>query len=538
MSRLARTWQLLRHHKPSQFAWRLYRRVRTRLPMPGVPDVSVSEDLDGFRELNRLKAEAAQPIDLSGDAVTLTFLNQPREFKDGIDWDVPDAPHLWRFHLHYHEFLWSVPPEDRLSVMEDWRRRCPPRRGDAWHPFTVSRRLPVWLATLAAVADPPAELVRSAAHQTAWLRADLERDLGGNHLLENAKALAMAGLFFDRKDWRDEADRLLNRELSRQLLPFGEHYERSPMYHALMLEAMRDAQTCGWPRTGEMHDFGLEPRAMTGHLLRVLHPDGRIPLFADAAFDQTPDEFALIRRDHLFAAASADDLDDPVGARSIGDYWTYRTRRRTFLIFDAGPLAADELPAHAHCDLLGIELSVEGRRWVTDSGVFDYEDSAMRAYCRSTAAHSVPQVEGEEHADMWGKFRVGRRGRVAATDLSDGPRAEATARLPSGATMTRRIDVDGETVRVADSAAGTGGRALLSRLHLHPDVGVDRAGEMTLVLRRGDVTRTLTCDEAVAVETSWYCPEFNVRRERPVLVARSADGEVTWTLSDPVREGV
>ena len=68
------------------------------------------------------------------------------------------------------------------------------------------------------------------------------------------------------------------------------------------------------------------------------------------------------------------------------------------------------MPAHAHADLLTFEASFGGRRLFVDSGVFNYEDDAMRRYCRSSAAHNVLQIDGHDQCDMWSRFRMGYRG--------------------------------------------------------------------------------------------------------------------------------
>ena len=79
------------------------------------------------------------------------------------------------------------------------------------------------------------------------------------------------------------------------------------------------------------------------------------------------------------------------------------------LIFDCGPLGPDYQPGHGHCDVLSYELSLHGQRVVVDTGVSTYEPCAERLYERSTAAHNTLRVDGEEQAEVWASFRVGRR---------------------------------------------------------------------------------------------------------------------------------
>ena len=81
------------------------------------------------------------------------------------------------------------------------------------------------------------------------------------------------------------------------------------------------------------------------------------------------------------------------------------------LVVDCGEVGPDYQPGHAHCDTLSFELASDGRTIIVDSGVYDYEDSEMRRYVRSTRAHNTAMVDGCEQSEIWGAFRVARRAR-------------------------------------------------------------------------------------------------------------------------------
>ena len=83
------------------------------------------------------------------------------------------------------------------------------------------------------------ELRRSLFVQASFLEQHLEYDLLNNHLLENGRALFLAGLFFVGRDadrWRQTGERILITGLAENFLSDGGHDERSPMYHQAMLE--------------------------------------------------------------------------------------------------------------------------------------------------------------------------------------------------------------------------------------------------------------------------------------------------------------
>ena len=58
-----------------------------------------------------------------------TFLNDTRPLGDPIDWRAEHASQLWRYHLHYFDYLPDLvlagAAEDGLSLMGDWMTRVP-----------------------------------------------------------------------------------------------------------------------------------------------------------------------------------------------------------------------------------------------------------------------------------------------------------------------------------------------------------------------------------------------------------------------------
>ena len=196
------------------------------------------------------------------------FLGQSLNFPASIDWRMKNHPEfdaLWCFHLHYHEYLLDLAAiqiprscaakdhahfADAWRIVDDWIQWNQPHDGnvfkDAWHPFCISRRLPVWMLLWAAgqpEESNQATILESMVSQTNFLADHLEFDLGGNHLLENLRALGMASCFFSGSNaerWMAIVKQLLPYELDQQITRHGEHFERSPMYHGFMLEAVLD----------------------------------------------------------------------------------------------------------------------------------------------------------------------------------------------------------------------------------------------------------------------------------------------------------
>lgn len=489
--------------------------------------------------------------DLSHGRVAL--LSQQRDLGSPIDWQgrrESHPSHLWSFQLHYHEYLFDLavgaaaegvdPWPTIWKVLADWIEQNPigssSATSDAWHPYCISRRVPVWTQLLAA-GEPPTELHRamhsSLAVQAETLSQRLEFDLGGNHLLENLTALAIAGAFFEGKAserWLELATQHLSSELPRQVLPHGEHFERAPMYHCQLLGNLLQVAILTAEVSTTLPTLCRDyARRMLEFLEHVLHPDGEIPLFGDSCWGEAYSVADIMR----LADLAGIDYEQRNDSRThvVGRYWTWRRGDRA-LILDAGAVGADELPAHAHCDLLGFEASINGQRWFVDSGVFDYDDSDMRAYCRASAAHNVVTAGWESCCDVWSRFRMGRRARPTSFATGqegtfDWCEASHDGYRHLGIPAISRLLVahqSGDWVCFDYAKAGSE-QPLIGRLHLAPAVHVTDYSPDRIVLSVGDVQRWLsaTADVMLEVTEGWYCQRFGSRIKTQVITYRLKD---------------
>lgn len=415
---------ILWYHRPEQLARRLYYHVRDRIGSrpklsSGDPSPTIRfESLTRWADLPHSSSTAVADQLAEG---RLTLLNLESEVHRPIDWE-PSArslmPPLWEFHFQYQEYLLSI--ADRAwngkqqalvqEVVNSWLdcyeyQPCKV----AWHPYCISRRIWVWFRLLAEGVPANSDRqrwIKSLVLQIRWLERRLERDLGGNHLWENARAMSAAGVFFkgplaDR--WWKLGSDLMQQCIADQLLPWGEHYERSPMYQADLARGLRELSIVSSARDPELSQRWSETaRRMGSFLNSIRHPNGSIPLFGDSSLE----------------GVDCQSSRPAVGRHRsewVGDYYVHRVEDHQ-LVFDAGNLGPDELPAHAHADLLGYELSAFGEPLIVDSGTHSYTGSERTTY-RATLAHNVLMIDGTEVADTWSSFRMGRRGHVTRRDL-------------------------------------------------------------------------------------------------------------------------
>jgi uncharacterized heparinase superfamily protein len=588
-TRLKLLWHTARHLKPSQVVGRLrlrtqaavrrlaphaaqqrYQRIANRagLQTPRAtwrpsPSPVAARDLSVAEDWARAECHAGQAV--SG---RFTFLNETVDLGRPVAWHAPQQSQLWRYQLHYGSHLIDLVATradgwtDVESLMSEWTLAC--RLGevrDPWHPFVVSERLVNWLLAIQCGA-PSIEAVsprvwQSLAVQTVFVDRNLETDVGGNHLLKNLKAMSIASCVWRgpvADDWRARYVAAFDRELANQLLADGAHYERSPMYHMLVLadavEVVLALRLANW----EVPESLIASiQAMIEYLPQVLHPDGEIALFNDSVLGETPQPECLCAaarlalgetpagrltaRHALLAAALREPLRVRPGtsARSAtedsGIVRIPAIDGRGVLIMDVGRACPDALPAHAHADFFSYELSLDGRRLVVDAGVGEYAEGPWREYYRSTRAHNTVSVDGLDQIECWGSFRVARRADVLDRAAIHGPlltgiraRHNGYARLPDPVGAARAIVcLDDRAWLVIDELEGAGIHSWESCLHASPDADVSMAGSDRAVLTRGGQILAVAwfgVDEACTVRgqpsprQGWHAPAFG--RHLPV----------------------
>jgi len=204
------------------------------------------------------------------------------------------------------------------------------------------------------------------------------------------------------------------------------------------------------------------------------------------------------------------------------------------LIVDCGPVGPEYQPGHSHCDTLSFELSLGGKRVVVDSGCCEYTDGEIRRYNRGNAGHNTLTVDGENQSEVWGAHRCARRayplyarleeqadGTLVFSGAHDGYR-----RLSGSPIHHRKVIWGGDSIQAEDRVEGTGRHTVEIRLHIHPGFQVEGDGRQAVVRDRDQRTImeiTSPGEGRIEVQRGWYCPEFGIRMECPVLSATFHD---------------
>lgn len=467
-------------------------------------------------------------VEADGSGYNALLLNTPRSLRTPIDWHPPElerGTRLAKLNLHYMEYLEGVSDDVFADVVTDWMSANPPYRPgywlDNWNSYALSIRCVVWMQELARRGErvplaTRARMEASLAQQLRFLVANLETDIGGNHILKNIKALLWAGCYFsgpEPREWARAGAALLERELHEQILDDGMHFERSPAYHAqTFADVLECHHVCDEPLRGRT--AGVLAR-MAQALADLTHPDGLVSLFNDGGLGMTYHPAELLAAYETRMSTSA---PTPRAVAVLPDAGYYAVRHKdSLVVVDCGPVGPDHLPAHAHGDVLAFEWTVRGLRLAVDAGVFEYDPGEWRTYARSTRSHNTVTIDDADQAEFWGAFRVARRPRVRVVRLATGPGSfdltgehDGYSRLPGNPVHRRRIRATPESLQVEDLVAGGAGQPVRARILLHPEciAAVDSDG---VVIRRGQLAVRLRTAAPCAVAAAWWLPDFGER---------------------------
>jgi hypothetical protein len=194
---------------------------------------------------------------------------------------------------------------------------------------------------------------------------------------------------------------------------------------------------------------------------------------------------------------------------------------------DAGLIGPDYQPGHAHCDTLSFELSLDGARFITDTGVYHYKESPERSYSRCTAAHNTVEIDGAEQSEVWKSFRVGRRAKIRSfgTDAREGLQLlhgthDGYTRLQSGLLHERTMLLSADWLLIVDWLHGSGAHSYRSFLHFHPGVLLreDPAGIFTAAQGESRARLRVRGEGRGGILETEYYPAFGEKQIRQSFV--------------------
>ncbi len=329
--------------------------------------------------------------------------------------------------------------DEFVSEIEDWIAQNPVGFGVNWAcPMDVAIRAINWLSgyalfcpglSAAEFAVFRKNLTISLWEHGRFIKTHLEwngpfSERRANHFLSNLSGLFTLGIFFsDTKPgarWLRFAQNQLEKEMQRQVLEDGVHFECSISYHRLCLEMFMWCYHLGLNNEvffSSAYQKKLEK--MRVFSCTYMRPDGTAPLIGDnddgrllfSGLGNINDHRYLC--DATLKGACLSDAKLLWGSESFfrpavygisafkkAGFYVFRYPD-LYLIVRAGRLAHNG--THAHCDQLSFELCVKGFPVFVDRGTYVYtSDTERRNLYRSTRAHNVLTVNRTEQNRLSG----------------------------------------------------------------------------------------------------------------------------------------
>ena len=543
-----------------------------RWPLLGCGELSFGARVDWLRDP---LSGAGWPLDFHAD------VNLARG--DGSDarvlWELNRLGHLVTLAQSY-----AVTSDERLAEkffadVEGWREQNPLGRGANWAAaMEVALRAANLLAAFRLFRRSPrlderrlALLLATFDEHGEFIRAHLEYShlATGNHYLADVAGLLWLGLLLPElrsaRAWREFGLRELRREMDKQVLAGGAHYESSTGYHRLAAELfLYSSLVCRANGVELGESFHLKLRSMLEYLRAYLRPDGRAPLVGDTDGGRLLPLAPRAADDHAYLLGAGAALfgeprfkrgDAPPfellwlcgaeGARAFNrlpaggppasaaftDAGTYVLRADDlYLLFNATGAGLKGRGSHAHNDALSLEVSACGASFIADPGTFVYTaDLAARHLFRSTAAHSTVEVDGaEQNTTREGTpFRIGDEARPRLLNWESDPQSDFAraehrgyARLRAPVTHARSVTFDkrARLWLVRDELAGAGEHTFKFRFHAAPGVEARVGGSRVELYDAAGGARLLVVPAAgtaarPVVEARWSSRDYG-QRER------------------------
>ena len=517
LHQIKRLYHTLKHLKfiqvYHQIKYRLVKPKRVFAPWDGA---FAQVDLAGFPKKQK-------SLSNSEDIWSFSFLNLEQSFsQDSLDWSFGDHGMLWTYNLNYFDWLHQtgMSKELGLETLSQFYSTPAEKNSIILHPYPVSLRIINTAKFISKWNITEEWLYYELVSDLKFLSGRLEYHLLANHLLENAFALYIGGLITNQSEFIQKGKKLLVRELKEQVLNDGMHYERSPMYHLIILERLLDALNFAKGTNDDLEAM-LESYAvmMTGLTLNWEDLD-RIPMMRDSAYDVALTFPALLKYSKSLLSEKF-----PSKPNEFKDSGYRKLKSGSFSLFaNVGSIGPFYQPGHAHADELTFELFHKGSPIIVDTGVSTYEKNDRRLLERSTSSHNCITLNGTNSSDVWSGFRVGRRAQVELLNDDDFIKAKHSGYKNS--VISRIWDSDNEDLVVLDEVE-TSIREKRSwskgKLHFHPDLTLKLENNSKLKVGNElviEFSSSLKEDLEIWLEEYNYAQGYNhLRKARVVIYA-------------------
>lgn len=477
-------------------------------------------------------------------------------------------------------------PRTLDRILTSWQNGNPFANSVNWYPMECAMRsvnLVILLSLLAHLRPHDTRSLQKLTvlcelHGRFLYRTVEYSDVRGNHFAAEIVALLLLGLALrddvpEATRWVKYARRYVEKEVLAQYYGDGVNFEKSTAYHRLVTQLFliafialnRSGVEVGAAAKQRLHQACRYTRAYT-------RPDGMAPIWGDSDdahatwFDRRhhrdhrilTDLAAAYFNDESLAMPGARSIDVPLffgtaGSHQHEDRSTFNTTCDPVQYFrdggmvcatigdhhfvaDVGEVGLDGRGGHGHLDAISFELTLSGIPLIVDPGSYLYTgDPDARNRFRSTRAHNVAMVDGEEMASIFPRqlWRLGTEADpydVSWRKSKDGfflsARHDGYARLPNPVQYHREFEFSAADTRltVSDGLQATGQHVVERFLHFEPSLELTLAEQRLLITAAADRQFLVTWedDTQATLIDDWVSSSYGERTKSRTLVLRNS----------------
>ncbi|HEV2334995.1 MAG TPA: heparinase II/III family protein [Stellaceae bacterium] len=476
-------------------------------------------------------------------------------------WFPPDAGPGWL--AAWHGFGWladligtgAAARDPARALVHSWLTDSAAWHPIAWRSDVVATRIFAWIIHFEEVAGREADrplrraMLASIARQLRHLARTAAWELAGPARLRAVKGLigGLAALGGSPKRMA-RALRVLERELSIQILSDGGHRSRNPSVQLTVLRDLIDIRAV-------LRAAQVAIPAPLQHAIERMAPMLRFFRHGDrrlALFNNSVEEDAVVV--DLALTRSETRGQPPMPAPQSG--FQRLQAGQSLVIVDTGKPPPRGFDGEAHAGTLSIELSQGRERIIVNCGGYRGTKPAWRRVARSSAAHSVLVVGDTNAVELQADGSLGHApSQVRCERAEEGGHQWMAAahdgyRPRFGVTYARELYLaaDGDDLRGEDKLTGRSGAPFAVRFHLHPAVEASLAedgGGALLRLASGAVWRLRASGAEMGLGESIYLGTGELRKTQQIVLNGTtgpSGATVRWAIrrepkpSDPARK--
>ena len=399
----------------------------------------------------------------------------------------------------------------------------------------------------------------------------------GNHYLSDVAGLLWLGVCLPElatsNEWREFGLRELLREVDKQVLADGTHYESSTAYHRYITELV----LCSFILCS-MNDIDIADRhwstlyGMLVYIRACIRPDGSSPIIGDndgsrwlglADHDGNDHAYLVNIGAALFRESNFKLDDDPpieipclLGADGLDAYSQLQRSaylnnsavfkdagimllrdQELYLLMSASKAGMHGRGAHAHNDALSIEVAIDDSVFIADPGSYVYTGNPQeRNLFRSTGYHSTVTVDRAEQNSI-SEVTPFIRGDEAQPQVVEWFEDEQKTRgaiehygyrrLPGPVTHRRTVTFHKtpQVWLVTDDISGEGKHELAFRFHLAPNIRYNFRNDQIVEAIAPEGVRLL-----IVAGGRYREPDFEEQSSSVAYGAKAASTSVVWRM--------